>query len=126
MAFFEDLRPCDISLSTIIDRLYGFFPDIQTNDIKFFYHGTYNVFEVKNHYIIRIPDKTLRNQKGVNLILNEVKILHHIRKYVSVEVPEPIFISTDPDCPIMGYKKIMGNPLHKTYSKCVVHFFEAT
>jgi tRNA A-37 threonylcarbamoyl transferase component Bud32 len=117
MVFFEDLRPCDIHLSTVIDGLYGFFPDIGKNDIKFFYHGSYNVFEVKGRYIFRIPDKSLRNQKGVELILNEVKMLHHIRKYVSIKIPEPIYISTDPDCPFMGYEKIKGIPLHKVFIK---------
>lgn len=117
MVFFEDLRPSDIPLSKIIDGLYNFFPDIEKNEIKFFYHGTYNVFEVKNRYIFRIPDKSLRNQKGVELILNEVKILQHVRKYVSVEIPDPIFLSIDPECPIMGYKKIKGIPLHKAFNK---------
>jgi len=117
MVFFEDLRPCDIPISKIIDGLYKFFSDIKKNEIKFFYHGTYNVFEVKKCYIFRIPDKSLRNQKGVELILNEVKILHHIRKYVSLEIPDPIFLSSDPDCPIMGYKKIKGMPLHKAFNK---------
>ena len=117
MDFFEDLRPCDIPLSKIIDGLYGFFPDIEKDEIKFFYHGTYNVFEVKKRYIFRIPDKSLRNQKGVELILNEVKVLHHVRKYVSVEIPDPIFLSIDPDCPIMGYKKIEGVPLYKAFNK---------
>ncbi|TFF69456.1 MAG: hypothetical protein EU516_00650 [Promethearchaeota archaeon] len=117
MEFFEDLRPCDIAFSTITDGIYKFFPDIEEKEIKFFYHGTYNVFEVKDHYIFRIPDKTLRNQKGVQLLLNEVKMLHHIQKYVSVAIPDPIYISIDPDCPIMGYEKIPGIPLHKLFNK---------
>lgn len=117
MTFFEDLRPCDISLSTVIDGLYGLFPDIKKNEVQFFYHGTYNVFQVKNRYIFRIPDKNFRNQKGIDLILREVKMLQHIRNYVSVPIPDPKYISIDPDCPFMGYEKIEGIPLHRLFNE---------
>jgi len=115
MTFFEEKRATDISLEEVIDSLYIFFPDIEENDIKFFYHGTYNVFEVKNHYIFRIPDKVFRNHTGVKLILDEVKMLHYLQKYISVSIPEPIYVSTDPDCPLMGYEKIDGIPLSKCF-----------
>ncbi len=74
MTFLEENRATDISLAEVIDSLYGFFPDIEENDIKFFYHEAYNVFEVKNQFIIHIPDKAFRNQEGVRLIQNEVKL----------------------------------------------------
>ncbi|MFX1418706.1 MAG: phosphotransferase family protein [Promethearchaeota archaeon] len=117
MAFFEEKRATDISLDNVIDSLYPFFPDISENDIKFFYHGTYNVFEVKNQFIFRIPDKHFRNIDGVRLIQNEVKMLYHIQKYVSVSIPEPIYISLEEDCPLMGYEKIEGSPLSKCFYK---------
>ena len=50
MTFFEERRATDIPLDNVIDALYGFFPDIEKKDIKFFYHGTYNFFEVKNQF----------------------------------------------------------------------------
>jgi len=115
MTFFEETRAADIPLTEVIDAIYGFFPDLEKTDIKFFYHGTYNVFEVKNQFIFRIPDKAFRNHKGVKLIKNELKILHHIQKYVSVAIPDPIYLSIDPDCPLMGYEKIEGIPLSKCY-----------
>jgi len=117
MTFFEENRATDISLAEVIDSLYGFFPDIEEEDVKFYYHGTYNVFEVKNQYIFRIPDKIFRNQKGVKLIQDELKMLQHVQKFVSVTIPEPIYISIDPDCPLMGYEKIKGVPLSQCYYK---------
>ncbi len=117
MAFFEETRTADISLAEIIDSLYGFFPDIREKDIKFFYHGTYNVYEVKNRYIFRIPDRHLRNIDGVRLIQNELKILYHIQKYISLIIPEPIYVSLDQDYPLMGYEKIEGIPLSRCFHK---------
>lgn len=117
MVFFEEKRAMDISLDEVIDALYIFFPDIEKRDIKFFYHGTYNVFDIKDRFIFRIPDKVFRNINGIRLIQNEVKMLNHIQKYVSVRIPEPMFISTDPVCPLMGYEKIKGMPLSRCFHK---------
>jgi aminoglycoside phosphotransferase (APT) family kinase protein len=117
MSNFEENRACDLTLAEVIDCLYVFFPDIEEKDVSFFYHGTYNVFDVKNQFIFRIPDKVFRNHKGVALILNEIKMLHHIQNYVSVSIPDPIYISTDPEYPVMGYKKISGIPLSRCFSK---------
>jgi aminoglycoside phosphotransferase (APT) family kinase protein len=117
MAFYEEYRASDISKAEVFDALCGFFPDIKDEDIKFFYHGTHNVFEVKNQYILRVPTKAFRNQIGVRLITNEIKMLHHIQKYVSVQIPDPIYISIDPDCPFMGYEKIEGIALSRCFNK---------
>jgi len=117
MVFFEETRAADIHLADFIDTLYLFFPNIKENEVIFFYHGTYNVFEVRNKFIFRVPDKYFRNLKGVKLIQNEVKMLYHIQKYISVSIPEPIYISLDPDCPLMGYKKIEGISLSKCFDK---------
>ena len=117
MVFFEENRSADISKAEIVKSLYCFFADIQETDIRFFYHGSYNVYEVKNQYIFRIPDIHFRNIKGIRLIQNEIKMLYHIQKYVSVPIPEPIYISFDPDCPLMGYEKIEGVPLSRCFYK---------
>lgn len=117
MTFFEENRATDISLEEVIESLYDFFPDIEENNIKFFYHGTYNVFEVKNRYIFRIPDKVFRNQNGVNLVQNEVKMLQQIQNHVSITIPNILYISLDPDCPLMGYEKINGISLSQCYYK---------
>ena len=54
---------------------------------------------------------------GVELIQNEVKMLGHIQKYISIPIPEPIYISLDPGCPVMGYEKIKGIPLSKCFDQ---------
>ncbi|MHA2287354.1 MAG: phosphotransferase [Promethearchaeota archaeon] len=117
MTFFEENRATDISLKEVINSLYSFFPDIEENNVKFFYHGTYNVFEVKKRYIFRIPSKVFRNQKGVNLIQNELKMLQQIQHHVSITIPNILYISIDPDCPLMGYEKIDGIPFSQCYYK---------
>jgi len=37
MAYFEETCTADISLAKLILSLYGFFPDIKEEDIRFFY-----------------------------------------------------------------------------------------
>jgi aminoglycoside phosphotransferase len=117
MSFYEENRVSDLSLKEVIDYLYPFFPDIEKEDILFLYHGTYNVFDLKNQFILRIPDRVFRNHKGVQLIQNEVKMLFHIQRYISIPIPEPIYVSIDPDCPFMVYEKIDGIPLSKCFKK---------
>ena len=73
------------------------------------------MFEVKQAYIFRFPDKNFRNESGVNLIRNEVKILNSIREFISYSIPEPEYISFDPDNPFMGYKKIEGYSLSRCF-----------
>ena len=97
MIFFEEKRAAYISKAEVVECLYGFFPDIRESNIRFFYHGTYNVYEVKHHYIFHIPEKNFRNIKGIRIIQNELKRLYHIQKYVSLPIPEPIYIVLDPD-----------------------------
>ncbi|MFW9772414.1 MAG: phosphotransferase family protein [Candidatus Thorarchaeota archaeon] len=115
--FYEESRKQDISLSEVIDALYIFFDDIENQDIIFLYHGTYNVFEVKKKFIFRFPDIHFRNIKGVNLIKKELKILNLIEKHIPFSIPNPIFISTEPSCPLIGYKKIKGKRLSQCFQK---------
>ncbi|MFW9866495.1 MAG: phosphotransferase family protein [Candidatus Thorarchaeota archaeon] len=117
MEAFEENRSQDISLARVIDSLDLFFPDITQNQIEFIYHGTYNVFEVKNKYIFRFPDRLFRNPKGFELIKNEVKMVNFIREKVSVIIPEPIYISSELNNPFMGYKKINGISLSKCFNE---------
>ncbi|MFX1497024.1 MAG: phosphotransferase family protein [Promethearchaeota archaeon] len=115
--FYEESRKADISLSELIDALYVFFHDIEKPDIKFLYHGTYNVFEVKKKYIFRFPDIHLRNIKGVNLIKRELKILNLIEKYVPFTIPDPIYVSVELNYPLIGYDKIDGISLSQCFHK---------
>lgn len=113
--FYEESRKPDISLSELIDALYIFFHDIEKQDIKFLYHGTYNVFEVKKKYIFRLPDIHFRNIRGVELIKRELKVLNLIEKYVPFTIPDPIYISVEPNFPIIGYEKIDGVSLSQCF-----------
>ncbi|MFX1410370.1 MAG: hypothetical protein ACFFA6_08455, partial [Promethearchaeota archaeon] len=117
MDSYEENRVPDITREEIIDSLFIFFPDIKEQEVKFLYHGTYNVFEVKEHYIFRFPDKVFRNPSGVDLIQNEVKMLNHICNYVSISIPEPIYISIEPDFPFVGYEKIPGISLSTNFNQ---------
>lgn len=112
---YEENRIQDIPLSEVFDAILLFFPEITRSDVKFLYHGTYNVFEVKQAYIFRFPDKTFRNESGVKLIRREVKILNSIRELISFSIPEPEYILFDPDNPLMGYKKIEGLSLSRCF-----------
>jgi aminoglycoside phosphotransferase (APT) family kinase protein len=44
-------------------------------------------------------------------------MLERIRKHVSVTIPDILFLSLDPDCPLMGYEKIEGIPLSQCFHK---------
>ncbi|MFX1314611.1 MAG: phosphotransferase family protein [Promethearchaeota archaeon] len=117
MDSYEENRAPDISQEEIIDSLFIIFPDIKEQEVKFLYHGTYNVFEVKERYIFRFPDKVFRNRSGVDLIQKEVKMLYHIRNYVSITIPEPIYISIEPDFPFVGYERIPGTSLSVNFNQ---------
>ena len=117
---YEENRIPDIPLSEVFDTVLLFFPEITQSEVKFLYHGTYNVFEVKQAYIFRFPDKTFRNESGVKLIRKEVKILSSIREFISFSIPEPEYISFDPDNPFMGYKKIEGLSLSRYFESSLV------
>ncbi|PWI47149.1 hypothetical protein CEE45_13110 [Candidatus Heimdallarchaeota archaeon B3_Heim] len=117
MTFYEEQNPKDISISQILPALNKFLPNTNKNDIKFLYHGTYNVFEVKNDFIFRIPDESLRNTKGIQLIQREDKILKLIKPHLSILIPDPVFIDLTRNTPLMGYKKIPGISLSKFIHK---------
>ncbi|MFX1572893.1 MAG: phosphotransferase family protein [Promethearchaeota archaeon] len=117
MINYEEKRKQDISQNDVFNSLQVFLPEIKENQIKFCYHGTYNVFEVNNKYIFRFPDRLFRNYKGVHLINHEIKMLNFIQKYVSIEIPMPIFISREFSNPFFGYKKINGISLSKCFNK---------
>ncbi len=117
MSNFEETRKPDISVSEVIKSLFMFFHDIEKSDIRFLYHGTYNVFEVKNKYIFRFPDNTLRNQKGVRLMQKEIKLLNIIRKFLSFIIPDPVYVSIEKENTFVGYEKIEGVSL----SRCFHH-----
>jgi len=117
MINYEEQRSQDISQTDVFNSLQVLLPELRENQIKFLYHGTYNVFEVNDKYIFRFPDKLFRNLKGVQLIDQEVKILNFIQKYIYLKIPKPIFISREINNLFFGYEKIKGISLSKCFNK---------
>ena len=115
MACFEENNPCDIPTGAVLGALGELFPGIGADDLRFLYHGTYNVFEVRGGYIFKFPDRSLRNERGLNLIQRENSVLELLRSHVSVEMPRFEFISSDPGLPFVGYRKIEGVSLSRCY-----------
>ncbi|MHA1976615.1 MAG: phosphotransferase family protein [Candidatus Hodarchaeales archaeon] len=121
MTFYEEQNPKDIEISQILPIITKFLPNVVESDIKFLYHGTYNVFEIKEEFIFRIPDKSLRNEKGIQLLEKERKVLHLLNSSLPIPIPNPIFINLEQNMPVMGYKRIPGISL----SRCVQEIDES-
>ena len=122
MISYEESNPCDVDINHVIKEFSKFIPNISKNEIKFLYHGTYNVFEVKTKYIFRIPDRYFRNEKGVKLIQKETSVLKFLKNYISIPIPQPSFISLTEDFPLFGYEKIPGVSLSRIFSLAEISY----
>ncbi len=114
---FEENNPSDISISMVHSALQEFLPNLSKKSINFFYHGTYNVFQVENRFIARFPDKTLRNEKGALLIKNEIDILNLLGNFISFPIPKPLYYSLNFENPFMVYAKIPGVSLSRCFNE---------
>jgi aminoglycoside 2''-phosphotransferase len=114
---FEENNPSDISISIVHTALKEFFPNLSKKNVNFFYHGTYNVFQIENRFIARFPDKSLRNEKGAKLIKNEIDILNLLSAYISFKIPKPLHFSLNIENPFMVYEKIPGISLSKCFNE---------
>lgn len=116
--FYEETNPPNISFSEVMRLLRVCFPNIKEHEVRFHYHGSYNVFEVKGEYIFRFPDKIFfGGVKGFNLNQRELKVLDLIREYISLRIPKPIYVSSDPNNPFIGYEKINGISLSRCFDR---------
>jgi aminoglycoside 2''-phosphotransferase len=122
MISYEESNPSDVDINQVIKEFAKFIPNISKNQIKFLYHGTYNVFEVKSKYIFRFPDRFLRNEKGVKLIRKETDILNFLKNHISTPIPQPSFISLTEGFPFVGYEKIPGVSLSRIFSKSTISY----
>lgn len=117
---FEEQNPADIKISDFFEEIRRHWPDLQMKDITFHYHGTYNVFLIKKTHILRIPDRTLRNQEGLNLLKQESSKLkfftEHWPKFLPFIIPNPIYINDNPKLPYTYYKLIRGQSLSNVYN----------
>jgi aminoglycoside 2''-phosphotransferase len=110
---FEDTREPDFQISEVIDLIKPYYSLINEKNVVCLHHGTYNVYEVNNEYIFRIPDKTIYNEKGFELIKSEMEKLNFLRDKLSKPIPFVEFVSKDVDKPLVGYKKIPGTSISK-------------
>jgi aminoglycoside phosphotransferase (APT) family kinase protein len=115
MASYEEYNPCDVDIDELLSALRVHFNDVNANDLKFTYHGTYNVFEFKQ-YILRVPDITFRNENGIQLVQDETTKLNILANFISVPIPHPIKISLDEKMPLMVYEKLPGVPLSSVFN----------
>lgn len=68
--------------------------------------------------MFRFPDNIFfRGEKGFNLIQRELKLLDLIREDISLQIPKPIYVSSDPNDPFIGYRKIDGISLSRCFNK---------
>ncbi|MHA1111703.1 MAG: phosphotransferase family protein [Promethearchaeota archaeon] len=114
MVFFEESNPYDVDIDDLLTALRLHFKNVRANDLKFIYHGTYNVFEFKK-YILRVPDVELRNEEGIQLIQDETTKLKNLSDFLSVSIPQPVKVSLNEKMPFMVYEKLPGVPLSSVF-----------
>jgi aminoglycoside 2''-phosphotransferase len=113
--YFEESNPRDVPMEIVLGELRRIFPGIRESEVRFHYHGTYNVFEVRSEYIFRFPDRSLYNEEGYELIQREAEVLEVLRSHLDLEVPRFEYVSDDPGIPFVGYRKIPGVSLSRRF-----------
>jgi len=48
---FEENNPSDISISIVHTALKEIFTNLSKKNVNFFYHGTYNIFQIENRLV---------------------------------------------------------------------------
>ncbi|MHA1972574.1 MAG: phosphotransferase family protein [Candidatus Hodarchaeales archaeon] len=114
---FEDNNPPDIPFKQVLASIRKIFPNVKVKDIRFIYHGSYNVYLYKDEHIFKFPDKFFRNEKGSSLIRNEVDTLLFLHKKLPFKTPFPLNYSSDPPNLFIHYKKIQGVSLSRIFHK---------
>ncbi|MCK5159169.1 MAG: hypothetical protein KAR08_08430, partial [Candidatus Heimdallarchaeota archaeon] len=99
MSFYEEMNPADITVEEILPFVKKFLPNIQSKSIHFFYHGTYNVFEINQKYILRVADREFRNTRGLEMLRREFKILSFLRKRLPISIPEILYLHDSKEIP---------------------------
>ena len=111
MSFYEERNPADITVEEILPFVKKFLPNIQSKSIHFFYHGTYNVFEINQKYILRVADREFRNTRGLEMLRREFKILSFLRKRLPISIPEILYLHDSKEIPFSIHQKILGKSL---------------
>jgi len=115
MTYYEENNPPDIDLNEVINILKKKFPTLDNSEVSFLYHGSYNVFNVRDEFIFRFLDKHFQNEKGKEMIKNENRILNLLKNHIDLEIPEQIFVSNENEKLYLDYRKIRGISL----SQCI-------
>ena len=111
MSFYEEKNPADITVEELLPFVRKFLPDISAKHFSFFYHGTYNVFEIQNEYILRVADREFRNAHGLEMLQRESKILDFLSYRLPLAIPRMIHLNDSSSLPFSIHKKIPGKSL---------------
>ena len=111
MSFYEEMNPADITVEEILPHVRKFLPNIQTKSIQFFYHGTYNVFEINQKYILRVADREFRNTRGLEMLRREYKILSFLQNRLPLSIPKILYLYDSSKIPFSIHQKIPGKSL---------------
>ncbi|MHA1245500.1 MAG: phosphotransferase family protein, partial [Candidatus Heimdallarchaeota archaeon] len=112
MSFYEEKNPADITVEELYPFVRKYLPDIKQKEIQFFYHGTYNVFELKKKYILRVSDRDFRNAHGCEMLQREATILNFLSYRLDLAVPKILYLNESSNLPFSIHKKIPGKSLN--------------
>jgi aminoglycoside phosphotransferase (APT) family kinase protein len=112
---YEETNPPDIEESVVQAAVKTSMPQISNPKIRFFYHGTYNVYIVEDAYIFRFPSTILSIEEQQMLVRREALLLDSLRSHLAYEVPIPEFVDTESETPFMGYRMIPGVSLSRNF-----------
>ncbi|MHA1187269.1 MAG: phosphotransferase family protein [Candidatus Heimdallarchaeota archaeon] len=111
MSFYEAKNPADITVEELYPFVKKYLPDIKQKDIQFFYHGTYNVFELKKKYILRVSDRDFRNAHGCEMLQRESYVLDFLSYRIETPIPKIIHLNESSNLPFSIHEKIPGKSL---------------
>jgi len=114
---YEEQNPSDFSSVEIQGFLQEIFPDIALQEIIFLYHGTYNVYLIRDHFIFRFPDRHILQHEAVLLLKREQALLQFLAPRLTIRIPDPQYLSLDSSHPFMGYEKIPGISLSRCFTQ---------
>jgi aminoglycoside 2''-phosphotransferase len=117
---FEETNPPDIEESVVQDAVKTCFPHVLKPRIKFYYHGTYNVYLVEEKYLFRFPSTILPIDEQQKIVRREVSLLEKLRNHLTYSIPTPEFVNTGSNTPFMGYQMISGVSLSRHYGSATV------
>ncbi|NHI83512.1 MAG: hypothetical protein EAX81_04350 [Candidatus Thorarchaeota archaeon] len=117
---FEENNPPDIGFHVVFSTIKEHIPSIKESDVHFLYHGTHNVYDVRQEYIFRFPSTILPIEERRQLIHRETLVLRELKSRLSFQIPNPEFMDSSSEHPHMGYRKILGASLYYFYDSAPV------